>query len=100
MKKRQFVDVFGIPFEVQFVKQVDAEHNAGETDGSKRIIKISTVENPTEELRHSVLVHEYLHAIFYVTGQTERMGEQEEEGFVLALEHALADKIKLELYEV
>ena len=100
MKKKQFVDVFGIPFEVQFVKQVDEEHNAGETDGSKRIIKISTTENPTEELRHSVLVHEYLHAILYVTGQSERLGEKEEEALVLALEHALADKVKLELYEV
>lgn len=99
MKKKLYVDVMNIPFEVQYVKQVDEEHNAGETDGSKRIIKISTTENPTEELKHSVLVHEYLHAVLYVTGQSERLGEKEEESLVLAMEHALAQIIRLELYE-
>ncbi len=99
MKVKKYIDVMGIAFKVLFVKQVDEEHNAGETDGAKRIIKISTTENPTEELKYSVLVHEYLHAVLYVTGQSERMGEKEEESLVLALEHALADKLKLELYE-
>ena len=99
MKKKLYLDVMGIQFEVQYVKQVDEDHNAGETDGTKRTIKISTTQNPTEELKHSVLVHEYLHAVLYVTGQSERMGEKEEESLVLALEHALADKIRLELYE-
>lgn len=78
------VMVLGHLFRVRLVPDVE---DLGSCTGHKRVITIS--EEQTQEQAESTLLHEIIHAALYVTGQSETLGEEREEGLVLAIEHAL-----------
>ena len=101
---RYFLSVMGIPFEVQLKDKVivdgEKEECAGVTYGAYRRIEISREECKTEELMNSTLIHEYCHAVLYVTGQSETLSEEQEEGIVVAMEHAFSQQFTLTLEEM
>jgi Zn-dependent peptidase ImmA (M78 family) len=102
VEKKQFVTVMGVAFEVKFKEKLteDGDECYGLTDGAARTIEISTALNKTEDMKASTLVHEYCHAVLYVTGQSETLTTEQEEGLVIAFEHALVQSgFVLELEE-
>lgn len=78
------VNIMGIPFDVE-VKKKAKDH--GLTNGPER--KISITENKNSALMESTLLHEIIHGVFYVTGHSEWLTEEQEEALTLALEHAI-----------
>jgi hypothetical protein len=82
------VPVLGVPFEVQFVKDVDAEHSYGETEGPERRIKVKKSLPP--DMLEATLLHEIIHAILYTSGVGEMLNENLEEAIVVALENGLS----------
>jgi len=90
-KKTGTVSVMGINFTLEYVDKVshEGEHVSGLTQGSDRKISVSLTENSTKELRESTSFHELLHAILYVTGQSEMLTTEQEEALVVAVEHGV-----------
>jgi hypothetical protein len=90
--KKQGVRVLGVLFEVNFSEKVLDDDGAdvyGTTDGPGRLISVSTTLNKTEDARSATLVHEWCHAVLYVTGLSEGLTVEQEEAIVIANEHAL-----------
>ena len=99
---RYFLSVMGIPFEVLIKDKVihsDGDECCGQTLGTERRIEVSREECKTEELMNSTLIHEYCHAILYVTGQHEMLEEKQEEAIVVAMEHAFSQHFTMTLEE-
>lgn len=92
---KKFLNVMGILFEVRYKENVldsDGTDVCGTTDGATRVIEISTTANKTEDLQLSSLIHEFCHAVFYVTGQSQHLAAvhvEFEESIVMNMEHAL-----------
>lgn len=94
MNKRRpaSITILGYIFEIKYVDDMpDGQH--GEMDADKKVIKINT--NSQGEELHATLFHEATHAALFLTGWNERLGEQEEEALVRALEHSLAPLYRL-----
>lgn len=87
MKKPTKVTVMGIPFEVKHPQNVDKEKSYGETVGTERVIKVK--QSLEGDIFEATLLHEIIHGIFYVSGQTELMSEEQEEALTVALEHGI-----------
>ena len=100
-KPKKCITLLGVPFEVIFQDKIDDDGDtvSGLCYGSGHRIYISTEENKTPEEINSTLLHECIHAILYVSGQSQLLKEDHEEGIVIALESALAPLISLELEE-
>jgi len=100
---RYFISVMGIPFDVvikdKVVVEGEKEECAGVTYGALRRIEISKKECSTEELMNSTLIHEFCHAILYVTGQSEHLEGDQEEAIVIAMEHGLSQHFNIVLEE-
>jgi hypothetical protein len=92
-KASEIVNILGVPFTVQYVdrlKDTDNSSLSGETDGSQHLIKISKSENATSDRVEMTLLHEIIHAILYISGQSAAIDNNSlEEGIVLALENGL-----------
>jgi hypothetical protein len=82
------VQILGIPFRVQHSKKVDGGKALGVMMGANHKIIIKSDVSDTEY--ESNLLHEILHAILYVSGQSEQLSDEHEEAIVLALEHGLS----------
>ena len=83
-------------FKVVYKTNMNSNGNplCGSMNGPMYSIEISTTENRTREEALSCLFHETLHAILYVTGQSDSIGEEKsEEGLVVALENFLGEAI-------
>ena len=108
-KRPTQVLISGIPFEVRYEEKVyaleDKEQKdalVGFTRGDQRQIQISLTENKTEALIESTLLHETLHAILYLAGQSDILEgadpsedhDKLEEGLVTALENGLSQIYK------
>lgn len=80
--------IMGIPFKITYPVKVDKkDKHVGESDGVARTIKIK--KSLTDDVKSSTILHEIIHSVLYVTGQAERLTEEQEEALVLALEHGL-----------
>lgn len=87
MTKEQ-LPIMGIPFKITYPVKVDKkDKHVGESDGVGRTIKIK--KGLADEVKTSTILHEIIHSILYVTGQSERLTDEQEESLVLALEHGL-----------
>ena len=86
--KSETIPILGIPFNVQYVEEVDKEQSYGETEGPERSIKIKSTATP--EIREATLLHETMHAILYTSGVGELLEENLEEAVVVALENGLS----------
>ena len=82
------IPVFGIPFKVQFVEEVDKDNSYGETEGPERTIKIRQSLPP--ELLEATILHEICHAVLYTAGVSELLDENLEEAIVVAMENGLS----------
>lgn len=78
------ITVLGQTFQIRLVPSVDDD---GTCDGPNRMITVS--ETQTQAEADSTLLHEIIHAALFVSGHAETLGDDREEGIVLALEHAL-----------
>lgn len=83
----------GIPFKVVEDKLDEDEH--GEMIGEMRTIRISS-EKSHQSTKWDTLLHEYLHAILYVSGLSQVLDEKMEEGIVITMECHLKHLIDLE----
>lgn len=86
MKLPKVVYPCGVPFKVEIEKLPPGD--MGQTLGTSRSIKLSNSEEHEEHLT-ATLFHEYLHAIFYVSGLSELVGHRQEEAIVTAMENSL-----------
>lgn len=80
------IDIMGIPFRIVYPKKMP-DGVMGEADPLNRTIKIKY--GLKDEVFESTLLHEILHVILAITGQSERLKHDQEESLVLALEHGL-----------
>jgi len=80
------IRILGINFHIDYTTDMD-KSDYGETIIEERSIKIN-INKPKHTWR-STLRHEIFHAILGITGQSERMGNEEEEGIVIALENGV-----------
>jgi hypothetical protein len=88
------IPILGVPFTAKELVKVDEkDEHVGETDGVERTIKVK--KSLTNTIKNDTMVHEICHAILYVSGQTEGLTEEQEEGIVLALEHGLTQVMEL-----
>jgi hypothetical protein len=69
----------------------------GDSDIETRTIRLSRTANTTVAQAQRTLLHEVLHAILGVTGQTARLGFEGEEDLVTALERGLCPLVELKL---
>lgn len=82
------IPIMGIEFKITYPVKIDKKDNdIGESNGAERTIKIK--KSLTDEVKRSTILHEIIHSILYVTGQSEGLSEKQEEAIVLALEHGL-----------
>lgn len=81
------IDILGIPVRIIQVKKIDKDDAYGESNFMDRTIKIRA--GLPEDLFESTLLHEIVHTILGMTGQSEHLKHEQEEAIVLALEHGL-----------
>lgn len=82
------IPIMGVPFKITYPAKVDKrDKHVGESDGVNRTIKVK--KSLTDDPKRSTILHEIIHSILYVSGQSERLTEEQEEALVLALEHGL-----------
>ncbi len=91
MDKLTKLNIMGTEFSISYGKLPNNE--LGETIGVERKIRISN-KLSGEQLK-STIIHELLHAILYITGQSERLDHDFEEAIVIALEHGLTPLVDL-----
>ncbi|MBA2680996.1 MAG: hypothetical protein H0U76_21695 [Ktedonobacteraceae bacterium] len=87
------VKVLGVKFRVKYVDGlVNSKADAlyGDCDGPGHTIRICTKLNKTPQACEATLMHEVIHAILYLTGQSELLSEDREEALVLSLENGLS----------
>lgn len=83
----KMMPVMGVPFRIQQAKKLAGGKEDGQCWGSLRKI---VVRSDTSEMEfESILLHEIIHAVLYVSGQSQMFTNEQEEGLVLALEHGL-----------
>ena len=89
------VNIMGIAFAIKYVEVLEKteDDNYGEMCGAERIIKIK--KSLTNAQKFVTIFHETIHAVLYISGQSETLTDEQEEGLVLALEHGLWPLIKL-----
>jgi len=83
----------GIPFRVRVEKL--EEGNIGEMDGAARTISLSSLPEHKPLLKETLL-HEYIHAILYVSGISQILEDRVEEGIVIALECQLSRMVNFD----
>lgn len=82
------ISILGKSFEIRYTRKIDKDNSYGECDGPSRVIKIrSDLEG---EQLEDTLLHEFLHGILYISGQSESLDQHQEEALVLALENGLS----------
>lgn len=87
------VSIMGIPFSIEYKPDLRDEDNSevmGLTEGATHKITICSSKNKAPDELESVLIHEILHALMYVSGQSTLLDEKTEEAIVTALEHGLS----------
>jgi hypothetical protein len=82
------VKICGIWFAVKYIDGL-ADGASGLMYGPTRQIHVCTALNDSKELLEATLLHEIVHAILYVSGQTQHLSSILEEGIVCALETGL-----------
>jgi hypothetical protein len=80
------IPVMGVMFDVDIKKKLP-KGDHGHCDPTNR--KILLAENKVAEIFESTKFHEVLHGILYVSGHSEWMTPEQEEGLVVALESAI-----------
>lgn len=86
--------ICGVPFTVRYRDKLDGDGDEivyGQTYGHGKLIEISLAAHSSEAQIRSTLLHESLHAILHVTGHSEGLSDEKEEGIVIALENALGE---------
>lgn len=86
------VMILGYEFEIRYVDDMP-DGQQGEMTGDYRLIKIDAAQKGEELL--ATVMHEIIHAALFLTGWSEKLGAEEEEGIVRALEHTLAPLYQL-----
>lgn len=86
--------ICGVPHAVRYADQLKGESKEevvyGYYHAHRHLIEISLKSNDTPEMVWRSLLHEALHAILHVTGQSEGLGGETEEALVIALENGIA----------
>lgn len=88
--------ICGVPFKIVYKDRIKSDSEElvyGQTFGHERRIEVARSAHDTEEQVRSTLLHECLHAILHVTGQSEGLSDNQEESLVVALENALGPVI-------
>ncbi len=90
-KKPRRIMVLGHEISVSYRKRMPGlVHGYFEADPTLKIVIKSDIST-----WHSVLTHELLHAILFISGHSQKMEEKEEEALVMALESGLGSIIIL-----
>ena len=91
-------DVMGKRWKVRQVETIgkneDDEDELGESDGSSFTITIAAKHHKSQAAVDSTLFHEEIHAVLFMTGQSELLDSKQEEALVVALENGLSTKYR------
>lgn len=92
---RQYYTVLGKRVKIQYIDEIIAAEDGifGDFNGATMTIRVRK-DLPKKELESTIL-HELLHAILFITGQSFVLSSDTEEAFVRALEHGLIDLVEL-----
>lgn len=82
--------LFGKVFKIEYITDID-KAVYGESNSVERIIKVNL--NRTESTWKATLIHEAMHAGLGITGRSETMTEDEEEGLAILVENLFEDHI-------
>lgn len=80
------VVALGVPFKVVYTKMLKKDY--GKTDCNDRLISIRA--GLTGDTLRSTIIHEWLHAVLHVSGQSEHLSDEQEEALVVTMEHAIS----------
>lgn len=86
------IPICGESFKIKYVaglKDDDGDPALGLTDGEQRIISLCTIKNKSDSQMFRSLFHEYIHALFHITGHNAWLEDNMEEALVSMLEHNL-----------
>jgi len=84
------ISVLGKKFTIEYTNDMNKDEY-GETDLELKKIKLNS--NRPKHTWRATLLHEVIHAILGVTGQSNKMTDDEEEGLVVSLENGLEDLV-------
>lgn len=90
------VKILGKTFRIIYPKKIDKDNSYGECDGANRTIKIRA--DLEGAIYRETVLHEILHAIFYMTGHSELISPEQEESLVLSLENGLSELVDLRIF--
>ena len=96
-KRLEEINILGDIFKIEYpakIKGDEGENTYGETYGVKRLIRISTQQNKTDDMMERTLLHEVIHAILHISGHSELLEDKEEESLVVLLENGLSKLYK------
>lgn len=96
--KPKTIQILGTEFRIEYTTKLPKD-DYGDTVGNDRVIRVKS--RLRGEIAKSTLIHEILHAIFHVSGQSEILAKHDESGqleeaLVVALEHGLTPIISLD----
>lgn len=78
----------GIPFRVEVAK-LGEEGLCGDTDGILRRMRVAEEYDTLRKWR--ILIHEWVHAVFYVNGAANVLDDDIEEMIAQSMEHAIEE---------
>jgi hypothetical protein len=93
-KAPKHIMILGYKFTVVLATDFDTE-TWGESDALARSIRVCATKNKTQAQVDMTLLHEVLHMILSVSGVSNLLNNQLEEGLVVSLENGLAPLVKL-----
>ena len=84
-------------FKIEYKKKVfqtgTKEELSGACSAIQQLIEISLEEALTKALLFDTVFHEFCHGMLYVSGQSERLTDEHEEGLVIMMENYIAPLI-------
>ena len=91
------IEIMGTIFTVRYLqvlKDEDGTNLSGDMNGNDRLIRINLSQHSHDEILERTLLHEIIHAVLHMSGQSEILKDSTEEAIVVALENGLSQLYK------
>lgn len=93
MSLPESVTILGYPCKIK-LKRIEGKYGECCVDSKTITLNPKQIKKDKLQIEH-VLLHEILHMILGITGQSELLSDEQEEGIVMAMEHALVPLVEL-----
>jgi hypothetical protein len=96
-KMKTYCTVLGKRIKLEYIDDVQAAEDGISGDFRSDPLKIRIKSGLSEKEQKATLLHEIVHAIFFITGHSFELQDNTEEALVRAIEHGLADIVELKI---